>query len=345
MHAEAVVWARPVERYRVLRALGERPSGRAQLAEDRCTGGTVVVHVGCWSARQQRERAMRLQEAVSLVARIDHRNVLAVRDLFFVEAGRPCLVTEHVEGGSLAELLAARGGSVPPHEALAIADEVLEGLCALHAAGMVHGALLPESVRVCPGDDGRPTVKLADVATAAGLPDPRLLGDGGAAWMRADVFAVAAMLEMMIAGASRAPGGPCRATLPGPALGTLDALLRLALGAHSGGFESAEALRLALRRIDRAALYASPEVAPAASAPDLGTSGVRLVRHGPGVSAARGSRAAGQRDPLETTASHRVARRRGQRARRRDSLAVAAVLGAGLSLGVLLACVLVMALR
>jgi serine/threonine protein kinase len=347
MHAEAVVWARPVERYRVLRALGARPSGKAQLAEDRWTGGKVVVHVGCWSARQQRDRAVRLQEAAWLVARIDHGNVLAVRDLFFAEDGRPCLVTEHVDGGSLADLLTVRGGWLPPHEAVAIAGEVLEGLAALHAAGMVHGALAPESVRVCPGEHGQPTVKIADVATAAGLPDPRLLGDGGSAWMRADVFAAAAMLESMIAGWRRLPGGPWReAMVPGPGAAALDSLLRHALGARSRGFECAEAMLLALRRIDPATLYASPEAALVASAPDLGTSGVRLVQHDPrlpaGVSAhAPGGRAAA----LDTTDAHRVLRRSRRRTCLRDAPAALAVLGAGLALSILLACVLLRVLR
>ena len=340
------MWARPVERYRVLRPLGERPSGTAQLAEDRWTGRAVVVHAGCWSARQQRDRAVRLQEAAALVAQIDHDNVIAVHDLFFAEDGRPCLVTEHVDGGSLADLLVVRGGWLPPHEALAIASEVLVGLAALHAAGMVHGALLPESVRICPGEHGQPMVKIADVATAAGLPDPRLLGDGGAAWMRADVFAAAAMLESMIAGWRRLPGGPWReAMVPGPGAATLDSLLRHALGARSGGFESAEAMLLALRRVDRAALYASPEAALAASAPDLGRSGVRLVQRGPVACAAGSALAIDRQGVLDRTDAHRVPRRLGRKTRLRDSPAVLAVLAAGLALSILLGWVLVLVLR
>ncbi|MEJ7732027.1 MAG: protein kinase [Polyangiaceae bacterium] len=344
MQAASVVWARPVERYRHLRSLGVRPSGGAQLVEDRCTGDAAVVHVACWSARDQRERAARLQETAWLVVRIEHRNVLAVRDLFFVEDGRPCLVTEHVEGGSLAELVAARGGWLPPHEALAIVCEVLEGLVALHGWGLVHGALLPESVRVCPGEDGRPMVKIADVGTAAGLPDPRLLADGGAAWMRADVFAVASMLESLLTAAGRHRGAPQGAPMAaGPAAGALDALLRHALGARSGGFESAEALLHALLRVDRAALYAAPEAALAATSPDLARSGVRWVARPPVGSCSTAPPGGG--DALDTTASHRLAHARRRGLGPRERWVLAAVLSAGLMASMLLCWALVLALR
>ena len=335
MHAAAVVWAPPVERYRVLSRLGERPSGIAYLAEDRSSGRRVALHVACWSARDQGPRAARLREAAELVSRVEHAHLLAVLDFFVAEDGRPCVVTEHVEGGSLADLVAARGGWLPPHEALAIACEVLEGLTALHDAGMVHGALVPQSVRICPGDDGRPTVKLADVATSSGLPDPRRLQDGGAAWMRADVFAVASMLQSMVAGARRLRPEPGQASpLDGPAMAVLDSVLAQALGARRG-FESAAEMRHALRDIDRASLLGAPG-SPAPAGSDLAQSGVRLVL--PARSALPPPRC----DPsLEITQSRRLVHgRRGQ-----ERAVVVAVLIAGLMMSVLLGWVLLHALR
>lgn len=332
MYAAAVAWAAPIDRYRVLYRIGERPSGTAYLAEDRPSGRRVAVHVACWSARHETARASRLRESTALVGRVAHRHVLAVLDLFFTEDGCPCLVTEHVEGGSLVELVAARGGWLPPHEAVSIACEVLEGLAALHLSGMVHGALVPASVRICPDERGVPLVKLADVATASGLPDPRRLRDGGAAWMRADVFAVASLLEGMIAGARRsrpAPGKP--SVLSGASMRALDGVLAEALGARRG-FETAEAMLHALRGIDLAGFDAAREDW-ARTSPDLGSSGVRPVSRGV---------ADAQQDALATTQAHRVAHgRRG----RRERAVFLAVLVAGALMSALLCAVLMAALR
>jgi hypothetical protein len=132
--------------------------------------------------------------------------------------------------------------------------------------------------------------------------------------------------------------------VPGPGAATLDSLLRHALGARSGGFESAEALRMALRRVDRAALYASPDAALAAASPDLARSGVRWVtRQRPRVDGA--SFAPPARHALETTASHRLAHRRRGALGPRERWVVLAVLSAGLVASVLLGWALVLALR
>jgi serine/threonine-protein kinase len=103
-------------------------------------------------------------------ATVMHPGVLPIHDLGAIGPGR-YMVTDYVEGGSLADLLRVCGpAGIPPAIALAIAADWLDGLSAIHRAtdevgsslGLVHGRLSPRSVIV--GLDGR--ARLADLALA-----------------------------------------------------------------------------------------------------------------------------------------------------------------------------------
>jgi len=103
-------------------------------------------------------------------ASVMHPGVLPIHDLGAVGPGR-YMVTDYVEGGSLADLLRVCGPEgLPPAIALAIAADWLDGLAAIHRAtdevgsslGLVHDRLSPRSVIV--GLDGR--ARLADLALA-----------------------------------------------------------------------------------------------------------------------------------------------------------------------------------
>lgn len=89
--------------------------------------------------------------------RISHPNVVRVLDLV-EDHDRVYIVCEYVEGSSLAEHLATRGGSLPPKDAAEILARTAHGVQAIHANGIVHLDLKPANIMIA--SDGTP--KLTD---------------------------------------------------------------------------------------------------------------------------------------------------------------------------------------
>lgn len=131
------------------------------------------------------------------------------------EAGEPFVVTELLEGESVARLLERRAGRLPPAEALRVARDALLVLEAAHAKRFVHQGVRPESLFVT--EDG--TVKLLDLGLEAfrrqaaghfGLPWPpgsaaftppeRARNPDAADNPRSDIWAVGALLFKLLTG-------------------------------------------------------------------------------------------------------------------------------------------------
>ncbi|WP_326723307.1 SAV_2336 family protein [Streptomyces sp. NBC_00243] len=141
-------------RYRIVRRLGR--AKRVMLAEDTRADRTVVVTA--YSEREPLEHGKFLQDASALAA-VDHPNVIAVYD-FGVEGDIPYLVTEFVEGLTLAELTAEGGFGLPIALLAPLAQQVAGALKALHEQGVAHGRLTPNGLLIRPDD----TVKIINFA-------------------------------------------------------------------------------------------------------------------------------------------------------------------------------------
>lgn len=151
----------------------------------------------------------RIEREASLLARIGHPRVVSLLDVVHV-AGRLTLVLEYLPGGSLAQRLAA--GSLALTDALALGDDILAGLGAIHAAGAVHRDLKPANVLL--GSDGR--ARIADLGIAYDASDVRLtrlnarLGTpgymspeqlhGGKVDARSDLYSAGVVLCELLAG-------------------------------------------------------------------------------------------------------------------------------------------------
>jgi serine/threonine protein kinase len=204
-----------------------------------------------------------------------------VRLLDFGQTGdhRPYLVMELLEGYDLSELV-ARDGPMPVSKALVMIAEALDGLAAIHAAGIVHRDVKLENLFRC--DDG--TIKVVDFGVAkarwaAGSPTvpgvslgtPRTMAPEQCALRgvdpRADVYAAGLALYELCVGrgpfddlrdqpqalrfahcARRPP--PPSAIAPQPIPAAVEAaILRALAKSPDDRFQSAEEMAAALRRL------------------------------------------------------------------------------------------------
>lgn len=151
-----------------------------------------------------------MKDEAELLGALIHPNVVLLFD-FDVEDGRPFLITEFVEG----ETLAARAARLPPlsePQILRVAIQVLDGLRAIRKAGGVHRDLHPGNILLSMA--GRP--KLTNVCIApevivpSGSLNARIAGTpeylspeqchGKRATPSSNVYAMAVIVFELIAG-------------------------------------------------------------------------------------------------------------------------------------------------
>jgi eukaryotic-like serine/threonine-protein kinase len=163
-------------------------------------------------SEEQRELAQAIEDDLRRAAHVSHPSVLPLREVG-ADGDARYVVTDYVEGGSVADLLDVSGGRLPPGIAVAIALDALAGLEAVHHAegtkGLVHGRVSSRNLIV--GLDGR--TRVADLglgrAPRADRPgEPRAsyhflapeAQRGVALDARADVFSLGIVLYEALAG-------------------------------------------------------------------------------------------------------------------------------------------------
>ena len=109
-----------------------------------------------------KRRFVREAEAISS---LKHPAIVQLYNFGTLGDGRQYLVMEFIDGQPLDELIAQRG-SLTPHETLAIAEQVLDGLAEAHKAGVVHRDLKPANVILERTGSLEPRVKLVDFGLA-----------------------------------------------------------------------------------------------------------------------------------------------------------------------------------
>lgn len=155
-------------KYALMRKLGAGTSGSVYEAENLLIGRRVAVKLLSPSFAARADlRAAVISEA-RIAARIDHPNVVDIRDIGLDSAGVPFIVMELLEGETLAEILAARGPLPLPY-ACELMLQVLGALAAAHREGIIHRDLKPANVMVTHLAPDRPEVKVLDFGISEGL--------------------------------------------------------------------------------------------------------------------------------------------------------------------------------
>ncbi len=150
------------DRYRLLELVGEGANARVYTADDLTLHRRVAVKVlrEEWAADEDFRR--RFEQEMRAASMFSFPRLLPVYDWGLDPV--PHVVTEHVTGGSLADMLAA-GHRLSPSQALAVGLEVARALANIHRAGGAYCGLTASSLMF----DSQARVFLSDLGVAAAL--------------------------------------------------------------------------------------------------------------------------------------------------------------------------------
>jgi hypothetical protein len=141
--------------YRVVRLLGRGGMGEVYEAEQLETGRRLALKVLRDTLRGDQDRARFLREG-QLAASISHAHTVYVFGSEEV-GGAPAITMELLPGGTLKDRVSARG-PLPPAAAVSAVLDIIGGLDAAQAAGILHRDIKPSNCFV----DADGTVKVGD---------------------------------------------------------------------------------------------------------------------------------------------------------------------------------------
>ena len=156
--------------YTVLAPLGAGGMGEVYRARDSRLDRDVAIKVLPADVAHDPLRLERFAREARAAAALNHPNILAVHDVS-AAGDVHYLVSELLNGQTLAERLQAGPRALAVRKAIELAQQIAQGLGAAHARGIVHRDLKPANVFVT--NDGR--AKLLDF----GLAKQVVVADGG----------------------------------------------------------------------------------------------------------------------------------------------------------------------
>jgi eukaryotic-like serine/threonine-protein kinase len=147
-------------KYRLIHPLGIGGMGAVWRAEHVALKQHVAVKLLDARGPNAERSVRRFQREAQIAASIHHRNVVYISD-FGVASGEPYLVMELLQGVPLSERTMV-GEPMTVAAFLRMMEEVLLGLRAVHAGGVVHRDIKPENVFLVREPDGSILPKLLD---------------------------------------------------------------------------------------------------------------------------------------------------------------------------------------
>jgi len=227
--AEAVVKPPPVEaeshRPGAIQASGTVEE-KYELGKELGRGGFSIVREAVNRVNKERvavkfiekkfvdqEELKLLQREIDIMARVQHRNVLRLFEIFDTPQ-QLSLVMELVNGGELFYKIVDKG-SYSELEARDIVRQLVEGVDYLHNQGIAHRDLKPENLLCSETDDGKVVIKIADfglskafsgesaLETSCGTPDyaaPEVLRMDGAYDRSVDLWSIGVITYVLLCG-------------------------------------------------------------------------------------------------------------------------------------------------
>lgn len=206
----------PVGHYIVKDVIARGGFGVVYRSEDVDTGEAVAVKVLHPELTVSREAVLRFEREVQAIRRIEHPNVIHIRDYGELRGGRPFFAMELLNGVDLESYLRTCG-RLSPEEALAILEPVCAALTAAHQNSIIHRDFKASNVFLA-DQNGQRRVVLLDFGVAKVLDDQgpgitttsNILGTpacmapeqitGQPTDVRTDVYALGALAFYMLTG-------------------------------------------------------------------------------------------------------------------------------------------------
>ncbi|GGU27795.1 serine/threonine-protein kinase [Streptomyces lavendofoliae] len=161
--------------------MGEVFAGRYELIDPVGRGGVGAVW-RAWDHRRRRyvaAKVLQRSDAHTLLRfvreqalRIDHPHVLAPAS-WAADDDKVLFTMDLVTGGSLAHVIGDYG-PLPPRFVCTLLDQLLSGLAAVHAEGVVHRDIKPANILLEATGTGRPHLRLSDFGISVRKGEPRL---------------------------------------------------------------------------------------------------------------------------------------------------------------------------
>jgi serine/threonine protein kinase len=161
VNKRALIGATVGGKYVVRAILGEGGMGTVYEAEHNAIGRAVAIKVLHPQQMRKKEAVKRFHHEARAAGAIGHPNICEVYDLGTLEDGRPYLVMEKLVGKTLADRI-KEVGEVPIDEVADVLTQVLSGLVAAHAKGILHRDIKPENVFLTARVGCPPVAKLLD---------------------------------------------------------------------------------------------------------------------------------------------------------------------------------------
>ena len=156
----------PVDgKYRIIERLGAGGMGEVYKVEHVFLKAVRVIKVIRPQISADADAHERFLREAQLATKVQHPNVATLHDFSALPDGSHYMVWEFIDGENLAQVIRKRGVIAPAY-AVRLAVQALNGLDAIHRAGIIHRDISPENLMITRGEQPDERVKLIDLGVA-----------------------------------------------------------------------------------------------------------------------------------------------------------------------------------
>ncbi|MBY0522390.1 MAG: serine/threonine protein kinase [Gemmataceae bacterium] len=154
-----------LDKYEVIRPLGEGSMGRVVLARQRDNDREVVIKVMHEQIAQQPMFRDAFRREMALLGQLQHPNVVAFYEASDNDPAGPCIVMEYVQGSDLEQMLQIQK-QLTPGQVGWLLGQLCSALQTAHSLGIIHRDLKPANLMIVDAGSPQQTLKVMDFGLA-----------------------------------------------------------------------------------------------------------------------------------------------------------------------------------